>query len=280
MERSLGSKFCLEFLKWKETLLVSYSKLSAYRLNFFLQVFAPFLVFFLIKYSLWNSIYRETAVGRKIEMESLRISGFSFDEMIRYHFWIFFISLSGRGANSHDLAEEIRMGKISSYLIYPFSFWKFHTAQFFGQQSVQILSALVCLFFAYLLTLNLDLTHFFSGIVYTFFLGLVWFFLQFIIGCLAFWLEETWILRVILMNLSAFLSGAIIPLSFFPEYMLRFLQFTPFPYLSYYPAKIFMGEIDSLFTVFGGLFAWSIVIFLLASFTFNLGLRKYSGAGM
>ncbi len=43
--------------KWWITIKISWVKHTAYRLNFFLQIIGPSLVFFFVKYNLWSSIY-------------------------------------------------------------------------------------------------------------------------------------------------------------------------------------------------------------------------------
>ena len=46
-----------EILKWWETIQYQWAKSMAYRLNFFLEITGPILVFFFVQYNLWNSIY-------------------------------------------------------------------------------------------------------------------------------------------------------------------------------------------------------------------------------
>ena len=75
--------------KWWITIKISWVKHTAYRLNFFLQIIGPSLVFFFVKYNLWSSIY----AGE----EDLIIKGFDFQAMIQYHLWAFVVSLVAQG---------------------------------------------------------------------------------------------------------------------------------------------------------------------------------------
>lgn len=262
------------FDKWWITIQINWVKLTAYRLNFFLQIIGPALVFFFVKYNLWSSIYADSP--------GLVIKGFNFEQMITYHIWAFIVSLVAQGHGSWNLAEDIRLGRISSYLIYPFNFWEFHTASWLSFQMLQMLIATITLtiiYFSGLLVLP-SLSYLLIGIAYTLFISLFWFILQYLTGILAFWLEETWILRVMLSTIAIFLSGAIIPLDLYPEWLVEILNYTPFPYLTYYPIKIFMGEAEGLGRGLLIISFWSIVVAWLNHRIWQKGIRLYTAAGM
>lgn len=260
--------------KWIQTMKISWSQLTAYRLNFFLQIIGPSLVFFFIKYNLWSSIYSGE--------EGLIIQGYNFNQMITYHAWNLVVSLIAGGYASHNLAEDIRLGRISSYLIYPFNFWEFHTASFFSFQILQTIISFITISLISLFGV-IEFPSIYSliqGYIFCFIVSLMWFSLQYLTGILSFWLEETWILRVILQITAAFLSGAILPLELYPSWFVEFLNYTPFPYLSYYPIKVFTGEV-SLFTV-GPLIilAWMIFFVFINKIIWSRGMKLYTAAGM
>ena len=118
-------------------MVISFSKISSYRINFILTILGPAFIFFFIKYNLWSSIYEDYPGGK--------INGYDLQQMISYHVWALIISLVAQGHSALDLAVEIRHGKISTYLIYPFNFWEFHTASFLAFEGVQIGIALMTL---------------------------------------------------------------------------------------------------------------------------------------
>lgn len=263
-----------DFQKWWITIQISWVKHTAYRLNFFLQIIGPALVFFFVKYNLWSSIYAGN--------ESLVIKGFNFEQMINYHIWAFVVALVAQGHGSWNLAEDIRMGRISSYLIYPFNFWEFHTASWLSFQVIQMVIASLTLgiisYFGLVIFPNAQ--TFAIGVAYTLFISLFWFTLQYLTGVLAFWLEETWILRVMLNIIAYFLSGAIIPLDLYPEWLVNILNYTPFPYLTYYPIKIFMGDISHLGLGLVIISFWTIIFAYVNHLVWKKGIRLYTAAGM
>ena len=260
--------------KWIQTIKISWAKQTAYKLNFFLQVLGPALIFFFVKYSLWKTIF--------VSSDESTIQGYTFSAMITYHIWSFVVSQIGQGHTAMNLAVDIRMGRISSYLIYPFNFWEFHTASFIGFQVIQLFISCVTLgiFLATGILETITFLHFFSGIAACLYVSIFWYTLQYLTGILGFWLEETWIIRVSLQVVTVFLSGAVFPLDFFPELWQQILNYTPFPYLTYYPIKIFMGHDVNMLSFFGTLGSWFAFILIVTMIVWKRGIRNYTAAGM
>ena len=263
-----------ELAKWWQTIKISWAYQTTYRINFIIIVAGPSLVFFFIKYNLWSSIY-EDRPGASIQ-------GYSFENMIVYHIWVLIIALIGKGYASMNLSQDIRLGKISTYLIYPFNFWEFHTAGWIAHQCLQTLIALITI--AILMGAKLlpppALNAFLAGFFYTTLIGMFWFTLQYVLGLFAFWLEETWMLRVIFIIVTSFLSGAFVPLELYPPNVVEFLNYTPFPWLTFYPVKVFMGETPLQIHAIVVILGWTSLFTLLGQWIWNRGLRLYTAAGM
>lgn len=260
--------------KWLETIRISTSKVMAYRLNFLLQIIGPTLVFYFIKYNLWSSIYKDDP--------ALIIGGYTLSAMLAYHTWGLIVELLASGYTAMNLSEDIRMGRISTYLIYPFNFWEFHTASFIGFQATQIFITLIT-FAAVAFSGLIDVPSMLliaKGISFVLFISFMWFAMNYGIGLMAFWLEDTWILKVILMVISSFLSGGVIPLELFPSWLASALQWTPFPYLSYYPVRIFMGFEPNYLQAISVCSAWLIFFLIFNTVLWRRGMRLYTAAGM
>jgi ABC-2 type transport system permease protein len=267
-----------EFLKWRETFIIQWSKMMAYRADFYLQVIAPAVVFFMTKYFLWQGLYTYQA-----ELGKDDIMGMNLGEMLAYHGGVFFVTLLCQSFNGQNLAEEIRLGKISAYLIYPFSFWKFHLASFFSFFVFQfVISSLPLFVMKFILHIPFSMTpmQFAGGLFFCFFSALLWFWIQFFIGVLSFWLEETWILRVCVQMMASFFSGAIIPLSFFPEWWRSILMWTPFPSLTGLPVMVFLGKTALSVEMIFFTMLYILVFFGLSQLIWRRGIRLYTAAGM
>ncbi len=264
-----------EWFKWIQTIRISWVNLLTYKINFFFLVIGPSIVFFIVRYNVWSAIYR-------IDPD-MTIQGYEKAQMLKYQLWVLIVAMMGQAQTSINLANDIRLGKVSTYLVYPFDFWKFHASAFIALQGIQLLMTFVMLMTALALGLVsiADLSSFLAGAAVTFSVGFVWFSIQFLLGIMAFWLEQTWVLRAIFGTLVQFLSGAFLPLEIFPGWLQGILKWTPFPYLTYAPAKIFMGEYNhSAFHVLGILFVWMIIIVLVCKVTWNRGLKLYTASGM
>ncbi len=263
-----------EIIKWFKTIKYQWTISLAYRFNFFLEITAPVLVFFFVQYNLWNSIYGDDP--------TLVIQGYSKDQMITYFGWTLIVGMLARGHMSGNLAEDIRLGRISAHLIYPFDFWKYHSANFLGFQTIQLavaaFSFIVLLLFK--IIMPTDILNLFLALVYCLYVSIFWFVVQFLIGIIAFWLSETWILRVIFNLITAFLAGSYFPLEIYPIWLQKILSLLPFSYIQYYPVKIFMGDLHLLPQSLMMITIWLIPTILLTQFVWKKGVKRYTAAGM
>jgi ABC-2 type transport system permease protein len=272
--------------KWVATMRISFSELLAFRFNFFLQVIGPGFVFFFVKYYLWSYVFGHA--GQPVtDMTSSAwssLQGYQLDSMIRYQFWVMVVALLSQGHTSMNLSEDIRMGRISTYLIYPFNFWEFHTASFLSFFCLQFfISSLVLVCGQILLPFSLvgSMERLGSGLIFCFLVSWFWFLVQYTLGLMSFWLEETWVLRVIFLIIAQFLSGGILPLEFFPSFWRDVLYYTPFPYMTYFPVKWLMG--DSSYSYLQSLIflsLWMVIFFFLAQWIWKKGMKEYTASGM
>jgi len=263
-----------EAIKWVKTIKYQWTISLAYRLNFFLEVIAPVLVFFFVQYNLWSAIYGSDP--------NLMIKGYSKTQMISYFGWTLIVGMISRGHMSGNIAEDIRLGRISAHLVYPFDFWKYHFANFLGFQGIQLFIATIT--FSVLAIFDIisapSFIHLFSAVIYCLYVSIFWFVIQFLIGILAFWLSETWILRVIFNLITAFLAGTYFPLEIYPSWFQEIMKVLPFSYIQYYPVKIFMGDLSLLPKSFLIISIWIIPVILITKLAWSRGVRRYTAAGM
>lgn len=264
-----------ELKKWGKTIEITWANRLAYKFDFILEAIVPALVFFLIQYNLWKSIYSINGINT--------IQGYTFSKMIEYQAWVLIVTLLAQCHNGRNLADDIRLGRISSYLLYPFEFWKFHFASFLGLQSINLVFVLITLvpFRFFIQFSNFDILHFLIAFIFTICVGVFWFLIQFTMGLIAFWLEETWVLRVIFYFVAKFLSGGVLPLELFPKIYVDLIHLTPFPYLTYVPVQMFMGTFaGSYLNAFLSLFSWLLIMTLVSRQVWKRGVKLYSAAGM
>lgn len=267
-----------ELLKWRTTIETGLGRHLAFKMNFALQIIGPALVFYFIKFQLWQAIFDSHPTGH--------IGPYDLQTMLDYQSFMLIVTLIAQGYSSTNLSEEIRLGKISTYLIYPFSFWKHHFCVFAAFEFIQLVIATITIgILSYSGIIDIatvaDLSHIAIGMVYGIAVAMCWFSIQFLLGIFGFWLEETWVLRVLFITVGNFLSGAIIPLDLYPEWLQSSLTYTPFPYLTYVPVKILMGQYEgSVGFAFAIVGFWTVVTTLAGRFVWQRGVRLYTAAGM
>ncbi len=261
--------------KWLQTIKISISKQTAYKTNFVFLVIGPSVVFFFIKYNLWTAIYAA--------QDTTRIGGYNLASMLRYQLWTLVVAMFAQSYNAINLSEDIRLGRISAYMIYPFDFWQYHTASFIGGLLIQFFVACVTIFtFYYTTTLNeLNFTGLYQGFSIMILVAFLWYLISYTMGLLAFWLDETWVFRVIFVTIASFFSGSLLPIEVFPSWLATGVMYTPFPYLTWAPAKAFMNELPMpLWQCYGVLLLWLGVAFAGAQYTWSRGVKMYTAAGM
>lgn len=261
--------------KWLFTLQAHAVRLTAFRLNFLLLVLGPALVFFGVKISLWLSIFHH--------QPDAVLGGYTQQEMLEFQTWTLIIALLSQSYNASSLAEDIRLGRITTWLLYPFSFLNAQFAAYLSFFLIQILASSILLCLAHLagFVSVTDPLSLLGGSLLCCISALLWYFLQLAAGFLAFWLEEVWVLRVLIQMSIQFLSGAILPLSFFPEGFKSWLSLSPFPLMTQIPADVFMGRTPPFEMLHYGLgIAWILVFLGLSRLIFQRGLRLYTAAGI
>ena len=273
--RNLTETVKWEYGKWAQSIKTALIKSANYKANFFLSLIVPVGVYFFIKYNLWRSIYHFNSSGD--------IQSYSLDKMIQYQFWIMIIEFFVRAHFfSQNISEQIRLGKISSFLLYPFGFIKYQLTLFISDKIIQLFVGS----FALVLALSFHFIQPINGTILiksVLFIGLVsgfWFVTQVLVGLLAFWMEETWSLNVCIRFIAAFLSGSLLPLDLYPEALTKILLWTPFPYLIYFPVKALMGESVNFSFSFLVLGSWILGLSLFMGWLWRKGLKLYTGSGI
>lgn len=70
--------------------------------------------------------------------------------------------------------------------------------------------------------------------------------LDLIIGIAAFWLDYVWGLRVMRGAILVFFTGALVPITMFPEWLQKLSYFLPFQSMVYVPVSIYTGHLSGL----------------------------------
>jgi ABC-2 type transport system permease protein len=97
---------------------------------------------------------------------------------------------------------------------------------------------------------------------------------SYLTGLLCFWVDEFWAIHNVKFVLIKLLGGVAVPLSFFPQGLTEFLQYTPFPYLVSWVARISQNNFRSIEFIIA--ISWILFLYLLCNIVEKITIKKYS----
>lgn len=266
-------------MRLKKYWLISKMTLEEYfifRLNFILWRFRS-LVFFLSLFFFWLAVY-----GDRMEL-----LGYQKSQMLTYVVGIAFLRGLVLAARSTDLEADIYSGRLTSFLLRPQSIPKFYFFRDLADKLLNIgfvileISLILVLFkFPFYIPQDLGTIIWFIGLIVL--AGLLFFIINIIAASLAFWTEAMWAPRWLLtIILLEFMSGAFFPLDVLPQWLAKLASFTPFPYLIYYPLKVWLNQTSVMenLRILAILVFWIGVCFYFFRKMWHSGLKNYSAFG-
>ena len=242
-----------------------------YRVNF-LFYFLRQILWFLVEIILWQVVFQTQTT----------IAGYNYRQIFQYFLIIYLVRIiSATGVDSH-LAEMVRTGGLSKYLLRPISFF---WAVFFHQLGRKLARFIYLIIFFLALIILGELK---ISLVRLFIFGVIFvnaillsFIYRFLLGNLAFWLINISSILWFFRQGADFLAGGWLPLSFFPDWAKQALRSLPFYLALGFPAEFFQGSLslNSAMIRIGQQLAWILGLFFLAAFSWYRGVRKYEAVG-
>ena len=258
---------------WKEAF--------AYRAQYYFTLFLNPLRFLIIIF-IWGAIYSQNSIDI--------IQGYSYENLITY-FILTNISFTLIYNQVTEKMEEYnKKGDFMVFMIKPWTFFKLSL--------VMTIYKRIFASFAEILPLIIILILFFKDyfimgniLFYIMSIGLAFFIsylLAMIIGALAFWMISirslTWLLNFII----SIFAGLYVPITFFPNVLVRILDFLPFKYMIFVPINIYLGKIPvSLDNGFLGSvwyslsmqIFWCLMLYFIVVVFWKVSLKRFGGVG-
>lgn len=260
-----------KYLKIFKLYLLQY---FVYRLSFILWRLRNVLGLIFL-YFLWTSVFAH------------RPTIFSYDasQLVTYILLINILSSIVLGTRTADVANEILNGDLVNYLLKPFSFFKFIITKELADKFINLIFSiieiilLISIFHPQIFiqkNLLVYLMFFFTCLVAL----VISFFISLTLSFLAFWSAEIWAPRFIYLVLISLIAGTFFPLDVLPASIYNLLLLTPFPYLVYFPAKIYLHGFtgQQLTPLIISLF-WSFVLYKTMVTLWRVGIKNYSAYG-
>ncbi len=250
-----------------------------YRANFLFR--ASFsLVPLLATIFLWSTIFRSKNGGEEV-------GGYTLPGMISYYLLVMIVdALTAVTDDDWQIASDIREGNISQFLLKPIDYLMYRLCLFGANRliyvSISAIPVTIFIFFwrdNFVLPANLaTFATFCFSILLT---ALLQFFMSYTMALLAFWLLEVSTFIFIVFAFEYVAGGHLFPLNILPHGFAEVLNYTPFPYLLFFPVSIYLGQIDHANLIRGLVIQilWTVIFYGLARFVWSRGIRKYSAFG-
>lgn len=263
--------------KYLTVFQLSFQNEFTYRLNFILWRFRNVLRI-LMTYFLWNMVYTQNNMA----------FGFSKEQMMTYIFMVLiFMSFVVAAPSIENIGNEISNGDLSNFLVKPINYLYYWLVRDWASKLLNTLFVILevgLLWLAFKPQFVLP-PSFLIGVISVLVLilaALLYYLFTKIAVFTAFWApENTWGMMFLILVMLEVLSGAIFPLDVMPSSLFNFLQFTPFPYLVYFPVAIWIGKIDLAFAIriLIQSLAWVGILYVLVIKLWRRGLKEYSAVG-
>lgn len=261
--------------KYWEVFQIAWQQNLIYRLNFFLWRIRNVMQLLLI-YFIWWSVFQSQRL----------VFGYTISSIITYILIASLIRAIVLSTRVTDLIDSINSGSVVNFLIKPLGFIRYYLARDIADKLFNIffyifeVSSIILIFKPQIIiqTNILILISFIFSIIG----GLIIYFcINFIISLTSFWVENSWGPLFLMSIFLEGFGGGLFPLDIFPKAIFNILMLTPFPYLIYFPSKLYLGGMSNL-QIFNGfmiILFWIITLLMLMRFTLNAGFRHFSAVG-
>ena len=264
---------------WRHVMAMELRKLLAYRSDFWVTFLGQTFLQLVIAKALWTSIFQ----SQNVEV----LNGFTLESITLYSLIVPLGNKILMGENIGFLSREIYDGTFTKYLLYPLSVFQFKTVTYFTYSFYYALQLVIWYSLYRLLFIEgfmswADLGNLGLGML-LFVLGAsTYLMMAMMMELLALFADNVWSLMVMLRFFTSFFGGGMVPLSFFPEWSIKFLNFTPFPYLVSLPAKTILGKTTGMEVLsgMGMLVLWTLFFMGCVKLMWNRGQKSYAGVGI
>ncbi len=228
---------------------------------------------------IWTTVFQHQTI----------VAGYTYKEMMTYVLigWFFLFFTSNYGFEQ-QIARQIHLGEISSFLLKPISYIRYTITLSLGRNVMALTSSVfiqilfILLFHGSFLPPANNVSFFIliPMLLFGYFINL---FLSILIGLCAFWTHNVDGLFFTFRVLNRFLSGAYFPISVLSAGLISLFSYFPFIYTLFVPAQLYLGKI-SFYQGIQALFVqmfWLIFLFILIQFVWKIGIeKKYEGIGI
>lgn len=258
--------------KYWEIFKITWQQYFIYRVNFILWRTRTILQL-LVVYFIWWSVFRSQN----------EVLGYTTSTILTYILVAALIRAIVLSTRVTDLMDAINTGRIVNFLIKPIGFFRYYIAKEVADKMFNTLFYIIEVSVIIFLLKPQIIIQNNIQILFVFFLSIIgaliiYFCINFIISLTAFWMENSWGPLFLMSVLLESLGGGLFPIDILPRSLFNIIMLTPFPYLIYFPAKLYLGNMDKFQIIYGFsvIFIWSITLVIVMRMMLNAGFRHLS----
>jgi ABC-2 type transport system permease protein len=263
-------------LKYSQVAKITWKTMIAYQADTWLGAgVSGFRV--LLSFLLWNAIF----AGRA------EVAGYTLPMMVTYYLIASMLSrLQYQDALAWQLATEVREGAFSKYLTRPMPVISFFLAAGLGRWSyLALVNGEALLLWAVIFSQWIVLPAHLPDLLWLLLLiplgALCMLLFNHMIALLSLKYQDVGGLLVLKGGMIEFLSGALVPLNLLPAVLTGTLKFTPFYYIVFYPASLFLGtHSEPPFLAVLVVLIWCLAFFSAGQAWFGHARKYYEGVGI
>lgn len=279
MIKPLAKYWTVAVLGWQDSLV--------YRFNALVWVayaVLPSLTFMLI----WLARYDASATSDAGQSTlAPTVNGLTLQQMMTYYLLVTALSVAITPHPEWDIAQAIRDGKITQFIVRPIGYFGYRLAWETSYQIVKTamflpaLAVMAWFFRAYLEVPSLEAARFAWFLLATTLAYLLLSQIKFLLGISAFWFAEVNGFLEIWNIFTSVFSGRLLPLSLLPVWLQSAGGFLPFALLYDFPIQILLGNVapEALWLGLARQIAWLAALTVAVRLTWRRGLLAYEAYG-
>lgn len=216
--------------------LSEFKSAMAYRFSMMFSIISGPL-FLIVNYIIWTGIFQASG---KTELQ-----GYTLEQMITYlTISLTTIYLTWDNIDDH-YQEGVEDGGFIVELLKPVSSLRYQFIDKMGHRSLAFLIEylpvmfIIGLIFGFEVFKTKNILWYGASVIIAFVISTL---ISMLVGMLAFWLVKPRGLMEIYNMLQFLINGSLLPLSLFPSALQKIFFFLPFQFISYVPARVFMGQ--------------------------------------
>ena len=248
---------------------------ATYRLSFILWR-ARLVVQLLVVYFMWLAIFS----GHQ------ELFGYTQGAMLTYILFSSFVRPFVMGTRTQEVAEFIRSGSLSNYLVRPMRFLGFCASRDIADKLLNVIFAVFEIIVLYLLLRPPLMIQTNMVMILLAFIALVmgmilFFYFSLLISYFGFWTPDVWAPRFLSFVFAEFFTGALFPLDILSAPLYLLSRSLPFFYFIYFPLKVYLGQLSPIEILQGFLvgLVWTVGLWGCARIVWLRGLRAYTAEG-